>query len=60
MDYEQKIYKMGFFRLKTGSEIDIVVKTKKEYLYEVKTAKKFISKKEKVEYITKENIWQYL
>jgi len=60
LDYEQKIYKMGFFRSKTGSEIDIVVKTKKESLYEVKAFKKFTSKKGKIKYITKENIWRYL
>lgn len=60
LDYERKIYKMGFFRSKTGSEIDIVVKTNKEFLYEVKTAKKYMAKHGKVEYITKDNIWQYL
>lgn len=60
LDYEQKIYKMGFFRSKTGSEIDIVVKSDKEYLYEVKSAKKFMLKKGNVEYITLENIWKYL
>lgn len=59
LDYEQKIYKMGFFRSKTGSEIDIVVKSDKEYLYEVKSAKKFMPKKGDVEYITLENIWKY-
>lgn len=60
LDYSGRIYKMGFFRSKTGSEIDIVVKTDKEYLYEVKTAKKYISKTGQVKYITKDNIWEYL
>lgn len=60
LDYERKIYKIGFFRSKSGSEIDIVVKSDKEYLYEVKAAKKFISKRGAVEYITRENIWKYL
>lgn len=59
LDYSGKIYKMGFFRSTAGSEIDIVVKTDKEYLYEVKSAKKFALKRGKVEYITMENIWQY-
>ncbi|MEK9130272.1 MAG: ATP-binding protein [Patescibacteria group bacterium] len=60
LDYEGKIYKMGFFRSKTGSEIDIVIKVAdKEYLYEVKSAKKFLLKKGNVEYITLENIWKY-
>lgn len=48
---------MGFFRSKTGSEIDIVAKTEKEYLYEVKTAKMFTSKRGKAQYTTKDNIW---
>ena len=60
LDYSGKMYKLGFFRSKTGSEIDIVVKTDKEYLYEVKAAKKYALKKGKVKYITKENIWEYL
>jgi predicted AAA+ superfamily ATPase len=60
MDYEEKQHKMGFFRSKSGSEIDIVVKAGGEYLYEIKSAKKFAKKKGKVEYITRENIWKYL
>lgn len=59
LDYKGEIYKMGFFRSKTGSEIDIVIKADKEYLYEVKSAKKFMLKKGNVEYITLENIWKY-
>ncbi len=61
LDYAGEIYKMGFFRSRTGSEIDIVVKSGgREYLYEVKTSEKFQKKKGKVEYITKNNIWEYL
>ena len=60
MDYNGENYKMGFFRSKTGSEIDIVVKSDKEYLYEVKSARKFNLKKGKVKYITKENVGEYL
>lgn len=61
LDYRGKIYKMGFFRSKTGSEIDIVIKSdlNKEYLYEVKSAGKFARKKDAVEYITLENAWKY-
>jgi len=54
-------YAMGFFRNSAGSEVDIVVKKeKKEYLYEVKTAKKYRNKKGTVTYITMENAWEYL
>lgn len=60
LDYAGKVYKMGFFRSKTGSEIDIVVKSDKEYLYEVKSSKKLPPKKGAVEYITRKNIWEYL
>lgn len=59
LDYAGKIYKMGFFRSKTGSEIDIVINADKEYLYEVKSTKKNISFKSHIKYITLENIWQY-
>ena len=61
LDYEHRTYKMGFFRSKTGSEIDIVAQYNgKTYLYEVKTSDRFQRKKGVVSYITKSNAWKYL
>lgn len=59
-DYSSKLYKMGFFRSKSGSEIDIVVQNEKESLYEVKVSKKYMNKKGEVRYITQSNAWEYL
>lgn len=60
LDYENEIYKIGFFRSQAGSEIDIVLKTKnKEDLFEVKARHK-AKKDSKVKYITGDNIYQYL
>ena len=61
LDYGERIYKMGFFRSKTGSEIDIVVKSNNEtHLYEVKTSARFQKKKGEISYITKSDAWKYL
>lgn len=61
LDYANKIYKIGFFRSSTGSEIDIVVKSNnEEKLYEVKTSKRYMKKKTKVEYITMQNAGEFL
>lgn len=60
LDYQEKNYKLGFFRNQAGSEIDLVLKiNKQELLYEVKTTKKD-KKNTKIKYITKNNVYQYL
>lgn len=61
LDYGGRVYKLGFFRSKTGQEIDIVLQVNgKEELFEVKSAEKYLNKKGQIKYITPKNVWQYL
>lgn len=61
LDYKNNVYELGFFRSSTGSEIDIVLRTLgKEYLYEVKSSKRYTRKKGEVKYITQDNAWEFL
>ena len=61
LDYQGEIYKLGFFRSKTGQEVDIVVQSKgKEELFEVKSAEKYMNKQGQVSYVTPKNAWEYL
>lgn len=61
LEYEGKVFQMGFFRSPNGSEIDIVMKISgKEELYEVKNSNKYLDKKGNVTYITRNTAWQYL
>ena len=59
LDYAQKNYNLGFFRSESGSEIDIVLKTKEgEKLYEVKTNPKRAKKDTGIIYITMETAYE--
>lgn len=61
LDNEDTLHKMGFFRSRTGTEIDIVVqKNEDEFLYEVKASDKYMNKRGNVRYITMGNVYQYL
>lgn len=61
LDYTGDIYKLGFFRSKTGQEVDIVLQSNgQEQLFEVKSAEKYMNKQGQVSYITPKNAWEYL
>ncbi|MEK7084698.1 MAG: ATP-binding protein [Patescibacteria group bacterium] len=60
-EYAGAQYRLGFFRSKTGSERDIVLKEgSREYLYEVKKSERYAKKKGIVRYITARDAWEYL
>ena len=61
LDYQRDPYQLGFFRSSSGSEIDIVKKTREsQELFEVKSSSRRTKKLGSVMYVTTENAVQYL
>lgn len=60
LDNNDNLYKIGFFRSKIGTEIDIVVQTNgMESLFEVKASDKYMNKQGNIKYITMGNLMVY-